>query len=76
MFITQTVVPDTEAKLLIPSLSLATFYPAKDGSLCANMKKTTLPKVLAALQDMKTRIVVPPEVRRRALGAIEKMISL
>lgn len=52
------------------------FYPAKDNSLCANMKKTTLPKVLAALEDMKTRIVVPPEVRRRALGAIEKMISL
>ena len=52
------------------------FYPAKEGSLCANMKKTTLPKVLAALEDIKTRIVVPPEVRRRALGAIEKMIAL
>jgi quinolinate synthase len=32
--------------------------------------------VLAALEGMKTRIVVAPEIRRRALGAIEKMISL
>lgn len=52
------------------------FHPVKDTALCANMKKTTLPKVLAALETMETRITVPEDVRRRALGAIEKMIRL
>jgi quinolinate synthase len=50
------------------------FHAVKAAALCANMKKTTLPKVLAALETMETRITVPEDVRRRALGAIEKMI--
>ncbi len=52
------------------------FHPAKDAALCVNMKKITLPKVLAALERMETRVTVPEDIRRRALGAIEKMIRL
>ena len=52
------------------------FYPVKDAALCLNMKKTTLPKVLLALERNQTVVTVPPDVARRARGAIEKMIAL
>jgi quinolinate synthase len=52
------------------------FYPAKASSLCVNMKKTNLAKVLLALEKNQHRIVVDPDIARRARGAIEKMISL
>jgi quinolinate synthase len=52
------------------------FYPAHDLAFCANMKKINLRKVYTALEQMITRIQVPPEISRRARGAIEKMIKL
>ena len=51
------------------------FYPASDAALCVNMKKITLLKVLHALENMEYRVEVPPEIARRAKGAIEKMIK-
>jgi quinolinate synthase len=50
------------------------FYPAHDLAFCANMKKITLRKVYAALDQMVYRVEVPPEIADRARGAIEKMI--
>ena len=52
------------------------FYPVKEAALCLNMKKTTLPKVLLALEKNQSVVTVPPDVARRARGAIEKMIAL
>ena len=52
------------------------FFPVRELALCSNMKKITLIKVLRALEEMKNRIEVPPEVSREARGAIEKMIAL
>ncbi|OGD24493.1 MAG: quinolinate synthase [Candidatus Aminicenantes bacterium RBG_13_63_10] len=52
------------------------FHPAKVASLCVNMKKTSLAKVLTALERNQFRVVVAPDIARRARGAIEKMISL
>lgn len=52
------------------------FYPVKDHALCANMKKTTLRKVLIAMEEMSCRVEVVPEVARRARGAIERMIEI
>lgn len=52
------------------------FFPARDQAFCANMKKTDLKKVLMSLEDMKHKIEVPLEIRQRAKGAIEKMVSL
>jgi quinolinate synthase len=52
------------------------FYAAHDLALCANMKKINLQKVLTSLQEMIYRVEVPPEISRRARGAIEKMIKI
>jgi quinolinate synthase len=52
------------------------FYPAHDLALCANMKKITLPKVVAALESMSPRVTVPGARANRARGAIERMVRL
>jgi quinolinate synthase len=52
------------------------FFPVKDLAFCSNMKKITLIKVQRALEEMKYRIEVPAAIRRKARGAIEKMITL
>jgi quinolinate synthase len=52
------------------------FYPAHELAYCANMKKITLPKVAAALEQMIHRVVVPPEIAERARRVIERMIRL
>lgn len=52
------------------------FYPLKKDSLCFQMKKITLSKVYQALDSMEPKVMVSPEIRARALGAITKMISL
>jgi quinolinate synthase len=52
------------------------FFPVKDSALCLNMKKTTLPKVLLALEENRSVVTVPPDIIRRARGAIEKMLAL
>jgi quinolinate synthase len=54
----------------------AAFFAVKEGAVCSDMKKISLVKVLRALEEMKFRVEVPPDVSRRARGAIEKMISL
>jgi quinolinate synthase len=40
------------------------------------MKKTTLPDVLRALRTLEPRIVVPDDVRVRALTAVERMVEI
>jgi quinolinate synthase len=52
------------------------FFPAREAALCANMKMTTLEKVLAALEGAVPRVSVPPAVADRARGAIEAMIRI
>jgi quinolinate synthase len=52
------------------------FYPVHDLAFCANMKKINLRKVYTALEQMMYRVEVPPEISRRARGAIEKMVRL
>lgn len=52
------------------------FYPAKDHALCSNMKKINLKKVLASLEKAFYKISVPPEISRKASGAIERMVRL
>ncbi len=45
-------------------------------AVCANMKRTTLEKVLWALQDLEPRIEVDPETADRARGAIQRMVEV
>lgn len=52
-----------------------TFYPVRQDFICVNMKKITLEKVLASLEEERYRIVVPEDIRVRALTAIEGMIK-
>ena len=52
------------------------FYPVKDMALCPNMKKVTLPKIVAALETMAPAVIVPPEIADRARRAIDRMIAL
>jgi len=40
------------------------------------MKKTSLEKVLSALEALEPRVVVPKEIADRARGAIERMLAV
>jgi quinolinate synthase len=52
------------------------FYAAHELALCANMKKITLKKIQASLEQMIFRVEVPAGIADRARGAIEKMVKL
>ena len=51
------------------------FYPASGGAVCPNMKKTSLEKVLWALEEMKYEIKVDEKTAKAARKAIDRMIS-
>ncbi|SRR5579863_192627 len=53
-----------------------TFYPANERAVCAYMKVTTLPKVMASLERLQHEITVPPDVAARARLAIERMVAI
>jgi quinolinate synthase len=52
------------------------FFTLEPCPVCPNMKKTTLPDVLRALQTLEPRVEVPEDVRVRALSAVERMIAI
>lgn len=52
------------------------FYPASERATCPNMKRTTLEKVLWALEENRTEVRVTDEVRQKARKAIDKMVEL
>lgn len=60
-------------KKLYPSKE---FIPATSLAICPNMKLITLEKVLWSLEELREPVEVPPEVARRARGAIERMLAV
>jgi quinolinate synthase len=52
------------------------FYPVTDVSVCPNMKLTTLDKVLEALRTEGPVVSVEPEVRAKALRAVQRMVEV
>jgi quinolinate synthase len=54
----------------------AEFAPASERAICPNMKKITLDKIIASLEDMKYHIRVPEEVRAKATKALERMVEI
>jgi quinolinate synthase len=52
------------------------FHPVSDTVICPNMKKTTLEKILWALEDMTHRIEVPEEIATRARHCIQAMLNV
>jgi quinolinate synthase len=51
------------------------FYPVTELAVCANMKLTTLDKVLNALRTEGPVVTVDPETREKALRAVQRMVE-
>ena len=52
------------------------YFPIDPPLICPDMKKTTLEKLLNALETETTQVTVPPEVAAGALKAIQAMLAL
>ncbi len=52
------------------------FIPATTKAVCPNMKKTTLEKVLEALETLKPEVKVPEEIRVKALACVQRMLEI
>ncbi len=52
------------------------FYLLSPGLLCPDMKYTTPDKVVSSLENMQHRITVPPEIRKQAAGALQRMLKI
>ena len=52
------------------------FYLASERAVCPNMKRTTLEKVLWALEELKDEVRVPDAIRVKAKLAIERMLKI
>lgn len=52
------------------------FYFPREEPICRDMKMITLEKVERSLRDMEPRVVVPDDIRARALRAVERMIEI
>ena len=52
------------------------FYLASEKMICPDMKLITLEKVLASLKTLTPRVMVPKEIRKKALIALEKMLEI
>jgi quinolinate synthase len=54
----------------------AEFIPATDRAICPNMKKITLDKLIASLEEMQYEINVPEEISTRARKALNRMVEI
>ncbi|MBN2271929.1 MAG: quinolinate synthase NadA [Sedimentisphaerales bacterium] len=52
------------------------FIPASERAICPNMKKITLDKIVASLEDMQYQITVPDDIRVRAKKSLDRMIEV
>ncbi|UCG56634.1 MAG: quinolinate synthase NadA [Phycisphaerales bacterium] len=53
----------------------AQFIAASDRAVCPNMKKITLDKIIASLEDMIYEVIVPEETRVRARKSLDRMVE-
>jgi quinolinate synthase len=52
------------------------FIPASNRAICPNMKKITLDKVIASLEDMQYEITVPETISTKAKKALDRMVEI
>jgi len=52
------------------------FIPASNRAICPNMKKITLDKVIASLEEMQYEINVPEAISIRAKKALDRMVEI
>lgn len=53
----------------------AQFVAASDRAICSNMKKITLDKIIASLEDMQYEVGVPEQIRVRAKKSLDRMVE-
>jgi quinolinate synthase len=54
----------------------AEYMPATERAICPNMKKITIDKVIASLEELKERIEVEEQTRIRAKKSLDRMIEI
>lgn len=52
------------------------FYLASQSMHCPNMKYTTLEKIKVALENLEPRVVVPKDIREKAVSSLTKMFDI
>jgi quinolinate synthase len=52
------------------------FYLLSEQAICPNMKKSSLQKVRDCLANLSPRVTVSPEIREKAIGALESMLAV
>jgi len=52
------------------------FFTVSRRAICPNMKKITLDKIVASLEDMQYRITIPEPIRVKAKEALDKMVAV
>ncbi|HUU03170.1 MAG TPA: quinolinate synthase NadA [Myxococcota bacterium] len=52
------------------------FVAATEQAVCPNMKRNTLEKIVTALEENRHIVSVPEEIRKRAAGALERMLEI
>lgn len=52
------------------------FYSVGHRQFCPNMKKVTLEKVKEALEAMEPEVILPPDIMKKALLPLQKMLEL
>ena len=69
----------TEVGILHPLARLrpdAEFIPASTRGVCPNMKKITLDKLIASLENLQYVVAVPQEIAARAKKALDRMVEV
>ncbi len=54
----------------------AEFTAASERAVCPNMKKVTVDKIIASLEDMQYEVKVPAQISRKAKKAIDRMVAI
>lgn len=54
----------------------AKFIAASNRAVCPNMKKITLDKIIASLEDRQYKVTVPEDTRRRAKKSLDRMVQV
>ncbi|MCM2286937.1 MAG: quinolinate synthase NadA [Desulfobacula sp.] len=52
------------------------FHPASEKMVCPDMKKITLENLFDCLETLSGRITVAEDIRKKALGAVQRMVEL
>ncbi|HEX42058.1 MAG TPA: quinolinate synthase NadA [Phycisphaerales bacterium] len=54
----------------------AEFFPVTERAVCPNMKRITVDKLIASLEDMRYVITVPPDIASKARRALDRMVEV